>query len=348
MSPEAQRFWQQIAEAYQPSALELTVFTLLLALLIGGLVSYTIHRSRRERRHQIELSERLFAETVSQRDLTPSQVDILRQMQQYLRDRTQIHQLVSDEFAFNAAASRLREESDISPQVIAALRVKLNFHADRTHRAPRSSAAIPEGATVLVARNRYRKPFRCRVLQPLPEAFRLEIVDTENRLPPGAGVDVFFQSSAGVFTFHTTVLSESEGIAELSHSEEVRRYQKRRFYRRKLHIPVRVELVDDGECVRSTLHEVGGGGASLLNPENKLRVGQDITLIFAPADEELRIKAHVVRLSDGGRTVHVNYEQIKEPLRDKIYHAIFQPPEDERDQTSRGRTGKSHDSNVTE
>ncbi len=348
MSSEAQRFWQQIAEAYQPSPLEVTLFTLLLALLIGGLVFYTIHRSRRERRGRIELSERLFAQTISERDLAPSQVDLLRQMQPYLRDQTQVHQLVSDEFAFNAAASKLREETDVSPQTVAALRVKLSFNADRTHRAPHSSAAIPEGSTVLVARNRYRKPFRCRVLRPLPESFRLEILDAENRLPPGAGVDVFYQSSAGVFTFRTTVLAESESVASLGHSEEVRRYQKRRYYRRKLHIPVRLYVAEDEESIRSTFHEIGGGGASLHNPENRLKVGQDLTLIFSPADEELSVKGQVVRLSDGGRTAHVNYEQIKDPIRDKIYHAIFQPPEDEREDGAQAPPSEPHDSKVTE
>jgi c-di-GMP-binding flagellar brake protein YcgR len=186
------------------------------------------------------------------------------------------------------------------------------------------------------------------VLPPLPESFRLEILDTENRLPPGAGVDVFYQSSAGVFTFHTTVLAESEGVASLSHSEEVRRYQKRRFYRRRLHIPVRISVDEDEECIRSTFHEIGGGGASLHNPEHQLKVGQDVTLNFAPADEELSVNAHIVRLSDGGRTAHVNYEQIKEPLRDKIYRAIFQPPEDEQENTSRDEPNHPRGSNVTE
>ena len=67
-----------------------------------------------------------------------------------------------------------------------------------------------------------------------------------------------------------------------------------------------------------------------MNPEHRFKAGDDLELRFKPAgDLEVRLTASVVRLSDGGKIIHVNYEHIRESLRDRIYHAIFKPPKDE-------------------
>lgn len=331
MSPQAEQFWRRIAEAYQPTPVEAFLFIALLVLLVGGLVFYTVRRGRREREQQIALSQRLFDEKVNEHKLSPSQIELLREMSRYLRDTTQIHQLVTDEIAFNAAARKLREDEGTGPQAIAALRVKLDFQAARENRMPRSSATIPEGTVVLIQRNRYRKPIRARVLKPHPNAFRVHLLEDGARLPAGAAVDIYHQSSAGVYTFRTTVLAEKRDGVALSHSEELRRYQKRRYYRRKLRIPVQIERLDDSQRVVSTFHDVGGGGASVANPEHFLKNGDEVELQFKPDQELIKLTAEVVRLSDGGKVAHLNYEHIRESLRDKIYHAIFKPDADEID-----------------
>jgi hypothetical protein len=336
VSQQAQQFWQRIAQAYQPTPLEAFLFVALLSLLVGGLIFYTVHRSRKERQRHVALSQRLFEEKIAERKLSPSQVELLREMSRFLRDQTQIHQLVTDEIAFNAAVTKLREEEQVGPQAIAALRVKLDFQANREHRMPRSSATIPEGTAVMIARNKYRRPARARVLPPTPDAFRVKLLEEGTRLPAGAAVDVFYQSSAGVYTFRTTVLSESPEGAALSHSEELRRYQNRQYYRRKLRIPVQIERLSDGEHILSTFHDIGGGGASVSNAEGKLKNGDEVELRFRPDNELLTLTARVVRVSDAGRTAHLNYEHIREPLRDKIYRAIFKPAADEVDHTAQG------------
>jgi hypothetical protein len=331
VSPQAEQFWRRIAEAYQPTPFEAFLFIALLSLLVGGLVYYTVRRSRRERQQQVNLSQKLFDEKATERSLSPSQIELLKDMSRYLRDQTQIHQLVTDEISFNAAARKLREDEGVGPQAIAALRVKLDFQSAREHRMPRSSATIPEGTTVLVQRNRYRRPVRARVLKPSPNAFRIRLLEEGARLPAGAAVDIYHQSSAGVYTFRTTVLAEKADGVALSHSEELRRYQKRRYYRRKLRLPVQIERLSDGRRFVSNFHDIGGGGASIANQEGILKSGDEVELRFKPDRELIKLTGNVVRMSDSGRTAHINYEHIRESLRDKIYHAIFKPAADEID-----------------
>lgn len=329
MTPAVQRFFDQVSSAYQTSPLEVIIAFVLVFGLITALVVYAAVGGKRSRRRQIAVARKLFEEKADELGLTPSQRELLERMRHYLKDDTRIHLLVTDEIAFSSAAAKVRENEEAGAQSIAALRVTLGFHGGQKDRAPRSSAAIPTGATVLIARNRYRRPIKAKVLAPQPEAFRVRITEQGARLPGGAGVDVFYQSNAGVFTFRSTVLGEERGEARLAHSEDLKRYQKRRYYRRQVEIPVRLYPFDADKELLSKSRDIGGGGASLLNPDGHFKAGDDLELRFRVDDVEIKLTGSVVRVSDSGRTIHVNYEHIRDSVRDRIYQAIFKPPADE-------------------
>ena len=253
-------------------------------------------------------------------------------MARYLKDPTEIHRIVTDEVSFNAAAHRIREREGTDAQTIASLRIALGYINEKGDRPLHSSASIPEGATVLIARSKYRRPVKAKVLAPDPESFDVALQDEGTRMPPGAAVDIYFQSSAGVFTFHTNVLHERGQRISLAHSEELKKYQKRKYYRRRTDLSVRVYPFDEDTVLVSRFREIGGGGASLLNPQGHFRVGDNLELRFRPdGSDEIRVTGTIVRVSESGKVLHVNYEHIRDGLRDRIYNAIFRPPKDERD-----------------
>ena len=329
MTPAVERFFEQVSSAYHTSPLEVIVGVVLVMSLVAGLVAYTVVRTGRDRRRQIALAKRLFDEKAGQLGLTPGQRHLLARMQHYLRDETRIHLLVTDEIAFNSVAAKVREHGEAAAQSIAALRVTLGFRGRRSERAPRSSAMIPAGSTVMIVRNRYRQPIKARALAPQPEAFRARIMEHGGKLPAGSGVDVYYHSSAGVFMFNATVLACDAHEVRLTHSEELTRYQNRRYYRRRIQIPVRLYPFDRDVALDTTSLDVGGGGASLLNPDGYFKAGDELELRFECGGAEIRVTGTVVRVSDSGRTVHVNYEHIRDSIRDRIYRGIFRPPEDE-------------------
>lgn len=335
MDTTVEGFFEQIRAAYQSSPLEVVIFILIVGVLIGGLVGFGIHFTRRERRKHIELATRLYTEKAEELKLTPGERELLKRLSRHLKDPTNTYQLLTDEISFNAAAAALREETDdVSPSSIAALRVKLGYRATRPDRAPRASASIPEGATVLLVRNRSRKPIKARVEAPTSRAFRVRL-SAESRLPTGVALEVFFQNSAGVFTFTSTVLAVTEGIAELSHSEAIQKYQKRRYFRRAIDLPVHVADFEEPDEQRlAQFIEIGGGGASLTNPDGAFSDDQRLELTFQLEEQRIRVVARVVRRSDSGRVLHVSYEHIQEGVRDRIYQAIFKPPKDEETERS--------------
>ncbi len=329
MTPAVERFFEQISNAYQTSPFEVILGVLLATILVAGLVAYTVVHSKRDRNRQIALAKRLFDEKAEELGLTPSHRHLLERMQHYLKDETQIHLLVTDGIAFNSAAAKVREQGEASAQSIAALRVTLGLSGKRSARAPRSSAMIPAGSTVMLARNRYREPIKARVLAPQPEAFRARIVEHGKRLPAGSGVDVYYQSSAGVFTFHATVLAGEPYEVRLTHAEDLKRYQNRRYYRRQIELPVHLYPFDRDIALVATSLDIGGGGASLVNPDGYFKAGDELELRFDCGTAEIRITGTVVRVSDSGKTLHVNYEHIRDSIRDRIYRGIFRPPKDE-------------------
>ena len=329
MTPAVERFFQQISSAYQTSPFEVFLGALLTMSLVTGLIAYTVVHTKRDRSRQVALAKRLFDEKAEELGLTPSHRHLLGRMQHYLRDETRVHLLVTDEIAFNSAAAKVREHGEATAQSIAALRVALGLSGRRSESAPRSSAMIPAGSTVMLARNRYRQPIKARVLAAQPEAFRARIVEEGKRLPPGSGVDVYYQSSAGVFTFHATVLSGETQEVRLTHSEDLTRYQNRRYYRRQFEIPVHLYPFDRDITLITTSLDIGGGGASLVNPDGYFRAGDELELRFDCGTGEIRITGTVVRVTNSGKTLHVNYEHIRDTIRDRIYRGIFKPPGDE-------------------
>lgn len=336
MTPGVQRFFEQVADAYRTSPVEVLAVVFFALVLLGGLVAYASIWSRREKRHKRELATQLYEQKSKELKLTPSQHELIRQMARYLKDPVNAYQLFSDEVAFNAAALHVRENDEATPQSIASLRIALGFKADRADKAPHSSTQIPAGVTVLVSRNRYKKPVKAKVLTPDPHSFLIRLVEEGSRVPAGAAVDIYFQNSAGVFTFRTTSLGEDGRTVKLNHSEDIKRYQKRKYYRRKMDLPVHVYPFDSDKPILSRFKDIGGGGASLLNTDRHFKEGDDLELRFKPDDEEIRLTGTVMRTSEGGNIIHVNYEHIREGLRDRIYAAIFKPPKDEQEAARRG------------
>lgn len=340
MTPGVERFFEQVSDAYQQSPWELVgIFVLVLGLL-GGLVIYGVFLSRRQSRQQKRLRDRLFEEKARELKLDTAQRELIARMGQYLKESGNLYKLLTDQIAFNAAAARLREIEHVGPQAIAALRLALGYQTSRQDQAPHSSAAIPEDATVLLVRNKYRQPIKAKTLARQAQSFQVTILEEGARIPTGATLSVYFQNSAGVFTFEASVLSQEGGVLQLSHSEQIKQYQKRKYYRRRIDLPVHVYPFDEDKPILSRFKDIGGGGASLVNPDHRFKAGDDLELRFKPAgDLEVRLTASVVRLSEGGKVIHVNYEHIRDSLRDRIYHAIFKPPKDE-EEAAQQRQGK--------
>jgi c-di-GMP-binding flagellar brake protein YcgR len=138
-------------------------------------------------------------------------------------------------------------------------------------------------------------------------------------------VEILYQNRRGTFSMKTTVLKQEGELLRLAHSEEVDRSQQREHYRREVNLPVYVRPAgSDERPVQSRFLDLGGGGASLYNPGGRYRGADDVELTFHPdSDERLSLSARVVRTSHGHSVIHVDFGQLRESVRDRIYRVLF-------------------------
>jgi c-di-GMP-binding flagellar brake protein YcgR len=161
-----------------------------------------------------------------------------------------------------------------------------------------------------------------------PEALVLNVPGAPPTLARGQAVTVFLQNRAGLFSFATAVRSLDGGLLRLEHSEHLRRTQRRRYYRRRVDLPVEVRRIGpEGApppATVSRLLDLGGEGASLRNPGGTFAQGEELELRFRLGGQPFVLQAEVLRVSRGGQVLHARFLALREASRDRILRALLQ------------------------
>ncbi|TVQ96487.1 MAG: PilZ domain-containing protein [Spirochaetaceae bacterium] len=320
-------FFRTVGQAYRTNPLEITLVLFIVLSLTLGLWIYARVDQNRHLRERRRRAEAAFRERMEQLSIPPSWVSILDRMAQYLPNAHDKYLLLENEWMFNSCAKKLMQADEAPSDAISALRLRLGFDQTRD-RAPASTVHLPEASTVFVRRVKGEHPVRGRVIAPEPHVFRV-VIPPEEHFRIGSEVDVFYQSHAGIFQVHTIVVSREDNVLNLRHSESLTRYQKRTYFRRRIRLPVLVRrAVADEAAVKTVLEDLGGGGASMRTPPDlPLTAGDRIELRFMGKDKErLQVVGVVVRTSHNDAISHIRFTSIREPVRDKIFQAIFAPP----------------------
>ncbi len=322
-------FLDGIARGFIVSPLQYVLFAGLLVLLVAaGIVAYRAQRARARRqsdRLALERWERL-AGKLELSGAEQEVLDLLAEGQLVRKLR-----LLASPAAFNRAAARLGAEAP-EQATLAELRLKLGFRARNPERAPAASSELPEGLPVLLlwsaAAGRLRpagSQHRLAAEVSGQEAQALVLVPREPAAPPrpGSPVRVVFQNRAGVFSFDTRIRSSAGGVLRLEQVEKLQRTQRRRYYRRRLRLPVQVQLREGEPPLPSQLLDLGGDGASLANPGRKLSAGDLPELTFRAGGESFRLSAEVLRVSRGAQVLHVRFHGLRDVDRDRLLGVLF-------------------------
>ncbi len=319
-----QEAFETFYQGFAGSPLEITLVLIFVVLFLGMLVFFATRRTRREKRERKEHAEALYQELKEARALTPTEEDAITQLSAYLDRPERRYVLLQSQSMFNAAAGPALRDGRLTEGTLSALRVKLGYTDQPTNKPPRSTAELPIGASVLVGKKKVRT-IKARVLEPTETSFRLQTDFRERPFVFGTLARVIYQNNIGIFAFNCAVEGFEDGILALTHDEEPERVQRRKYYRAELHLPVHVRPTGGKERAReSEFLDIGGGGASLKNPDKTFQAGEHIELSFHPYSREpLRVQASVVRTSDDDTVLHVRFEQMRESMRDKIYRMLF-------------------------
>ncbi len=320
-------FLDRIARGFQHRPFEIILFFVLILLFIAFLITFSLLQRRKARRERLRRARERYERMAERLGLSPEERALAERLAAALRSPERLTQVLESSAAFDYAVERMG--NGVDPAALAELRLKLGFRAQNPESIPAASSELPEGLPVLVVFQRPEgmRRYGAAVQAQLPEALVLELAGPPPSLTRGQSVTVILQNRSGLFTFTTTVRSLRGSLLYLDHSEHLRRTQRRRYYRRRISLPVEVRRVVPGSAAQpaqlSELLDLGGQGASLRNPGRAFAPGDELQLRFRLGGEPFELEVEALRLSKGGQVLHVRFLALREAARDRILHALF-------------------------
>jgi hypothetical protein len=169
---------------------------------------------------------------------------------------------------------------------------------------------------------------RGRIVAQGPAVFLVKLDPGTSPPARNSRVALFFRNAAGIFAFRTRITDLAGEAVHLEHSTQVSHFQRRKYYRRMVRLPVLVTRVPAAMSPRQTiLLDLGGGGASLQNPQGLFGEGDALRMWFFPGSERLAVAGTVVRVSKNGTYIHVRFESLSEAGRNRILGFLFRQPQ---------------------
>jgi len=271
---------QAISSGFTESPKQVIIFTVVVVAFLGFFVFFYVYQSKRSKKKKLRHTRETYENIIHRANLTVFEKSILERMYKYLKEPATKDQLLEQESTFNYAARKLKSEEKVPENALAAIRIKLGFRAPDNEQIPYNSTVLPVGMPLVIAQ-KGRKNITGRIQERDQSSFTI-ILD-HGLLPPkkGSQVRVYFKNISGLFGFPSVVQKSKKNIVTLRHSEAIKRFQRREYYRKKISLPAYIRTTSSQERpTASTIIDLGGGGASLVNPDGRYKAGDSIYLSF--------------------------------------------------------------------
>jgi len=317
------QFFKSVANGFATTPKEVLLFFVVLAVIISFLIIFYLVQRRGMHRKLLNQSARRYAELIDQHKLSGGEVKLIEGMAEFLPPEKQKYLLLTNQHLFNVYAGKLLAKKQVSESTLASARLKLGFRLEQPDEIPSSSAELPEGMPLHIIVPG-RQGIRGRIAAQESRGLTLALENEGAALSVGTIVRIYFNNRVGIYSFASRIVNATRQEVTVQHAEEIKQYQRRNFYRRKMHLSVFVRsLYTGGRTYRSTLMDLGGGGASLGNPKSLFKVGDLLKLSFSSGAADFRVPAKVVRISRNATVLHVQFESITESARDRIIGSLY-------------------------
>ena len=316
--------FEEISQGFKHTPLEITLFIILVLGFISIFIIVYRYQLRKSRINMILQAQTIYNNIVRQKALSEFERNLLERLTTYLKSPYERNMLLENQSTFNACVKKLLMDEQIPSHHLSALRLKLGFKRQEPEQIPNSSVELTKDIPLLIIQ-RGGKECPGRFIKSNSDF--LSIAIEKGISPPQSGdpIRIYFQKPSGLFYFSSLVKKANEGILRVAHSENIKRLQRRMYYRKKLKMPVYVRLSGTPDRpIRSIFTDLGGGGASLINTKRPFHEGDEIQLyFFASKEGRVNLPAKVIRISGGGKTLHVTFGNIPESIRDRIMGYLF-------------------------
>jgi hypothetical protein len=301
-----------------PGQIVLLLFLVLVCVSAVFLFNFLLRR--KETQHYRDTVDNLFGRYCHQYDLTQREVHLVDRMSQYLKDPRKKYLLLINQQTFLACFHTFKQAETFPKEEMLSLLTKLGFRFHDKHRHPKSSRDLNPGtpAVLLTSKDKTYNGHVARQMDNsvvffLPEPPR--IIDLEGPL------QLIVHDFSGLFEFDTHLQKISGSDCLLAHSDQVKKIQRREYYRKKLTIPIHIrkegfpEDMDD----QTQILDLSLGGMSVVNPERKYRAGDDISLYFYKgAHSVFHLYGEVIRVTNNRKILHIKFGHFNSNEQDRI------------------------------
>jgi hypothetical protein len=319
-------FLNGIMQAFRTSRGETILLITIIAVFLAIVITIFIIQNRIKLYRRMTYARSRFEEQLKGIELTEMEKNIIEAMSKALPGgELRKHEVVADENAFDRAAQLLIRENQISAEAAASLRLKLGFRQAADNEPIYTTAEIPKGEHLYLV-DKYNNRCHGFLTDITPKALFIKIHNKATELPRGKKLRAYFRHESGIYTFVTQVMKINDDTLACTHSDKIHREQKRQYYRKEVDINAVVENADTDKEQRYTarVYDLGGGGTKMENPDRAFRKGDTVTLFFnLNGGEKSTVPGKVVKTSDNGRLMHVEFTGISEAVRDKFVGCIF-------------------------
>lgn len=271
-------------------------------------------------------SEQIIAKRAAKLNLSPAERRLVDRLADADGRNGSSYLVLFDEPRFHKVAAELMQQDDAPPaSAVAALRVKLGFQREPA-KIPHSTAMLPEGSTILVKSEKQGGVQKGKITRISGEGFELRLGGSY-LLAPGDSAQFQFQNSSGTYIFKSYCIKRKGNLMTIRHQERVKKLQKRRFFRSPYEGGAEVGYYDDDERLATRFIDLGGGGASLINPGGRFKENDFLELSFSLGGQNrpFSLRCRVIRTSKNGQHLHLMFEGMQESVRDKILGTLFNP-----------------------
>ncbi|MBN2738207.1 MAG: PilZ domain-containing protein [Spirochaetales bacterium] len=260
-------------------------------------------------------------------DLSLNEINIIKQLSRFLQDPQKKYLLLINKNTFNFCLDHW--ENKYPGQTLTGLgilRNKLEFDKYDPLESPKSTYNLYVAMPVQIRPvDSPQLPWIKGHIQAVNDDYiNLEIQGKYDPLEQGTRIKLALHDHRGVFLFESSIVGQDGSIIRVHHSRNRLVVQRRKYFRKQLNMKVFIKKeTNEQEVVESQLIDLSGSGASLNNPDKSFKKHDDLLIFFhTEHDKWLRVSAEVVRLSHGGKTMHIRFGHLKEALRDNIIGLI--------------------------
>jgi hypothetical protein len=312
---------KDVSGAFLPSRGTIILIILLVAGVIGIPATIYILKSKKSKRDDEDNKEFSYLKKLEELNLSEHEIEILNTLALYLPPGQNRQRLLTNRLFFDNCEKQLRDLEPIPDGELSALKVKLGFTAVAQGKEISSTVEL-EPEQMLHIDHEGIRSFMAFVDEIDTSELVLSVDD--GVIPPGIGTDLYvtFDRREGRYSFNTSVTRVEGSVFGVDHSEQVKKRQKRKFFRKKVDKGVYVRLSGSTRSyVKSKLLEIGGG-CTISNPEDKFpaghfKQGNDIEIALR-GDPPLRVYGEIIRTSEESRVLHLEFKIISEQVRDRL------------------------------